>query len=310
MNQMTALRLPQDAPVMVPETEQNDRHGVAMRAGIGNWQAFNLTVFSAHHIRHAAKEWGAAISGVDLPWLCWNVDPDWCLVQQRLVESVGWTPVVGYDPRVGPPPLTSRAVLIDFNAPFGFGTMYPHFPLEFAFAWAPRLAFWHSDFLLRPDQMRHYADMFANLPNGEMAAVEQDVGWRNRLFRRKELRYWELLGCMTAGASQSNFATGCGWWLRFDLHENCPHPHERQARRKHHWECGVGIRYWAKRYGGKVHAIPERDVAAGHFTRIGNQQYVGGPSDWRRDLNADLARNFKLGEACRKMGLERVLEAV
>src|SRR5512146_2116658 len=105
-----------------------------MRAGIGNWEAFNLTSFSIDDVLHAARGWAAVLKGVERPWLCWNVNHDWCLAQQRLVEYAGWTPVVGYDPRIGRPALTPRAVCIDFNSKFGFPVMYPHFVIEFAFA--------------------------------------------------------------------------------------------------------------------------------------------------------------------------------
>lgn len=278
------------------------------RAGIGQWDYFLKAGRTVDEILRAAEDWRADLAGIKRPWLVWNVHPDWCLVQQRLVESVGWTPVVGGDPKYGAPPLTRAAVGVDFNRRLRLPMMYPHFVFEFVFAMgAPRLAFWHSDLLLRPDQMRFYADLFAALPDGSMAAVDQRVGLRARLFKRQELRYWELLGCMTAGASRDNWEKGCGWWCAFEQHPNCPDKGERESRAKLHWECGVGIRYWADRYDGDVWPIPESHVAAGHFTRINNKAYVGSPGDWRRDLQADLSRNFDLAEACRKMGLERML---
>src|SRR5689334_5125618 len=87
------------------------------RAGQGNWHAFRALGFDASTVLDAAVEWKRHIDGVKLPWLCWNIHEDWCIVQQRLVESVGWTPIVGYDPRVGPPKkISKRSILIDFNA--------------------------------------------------------------------------------------------------------------------------------------------------------------------------------------------------
>lgn len=69
-------------------------------AGTGHWKAFRALDMDVEFVFSAAKDWKRQLKGVDKGWLCWNVDPDWCLIQQRLVESVGWTPVVGFDPRV------------------------------------------------------------------------------------------------------------------------------------------------------------------------------------------------------------------
>src|SRR5437870_12049476 len=114
--------------------------------GHGNWEAYNLPL---DRIYSAAQEWAGALEGVVRPWLCWNVSPRWCLLQQKLVQQAGWTPVVGFDPRSGPPPLSSDAILIDFNRTFDFPVMFYMFPLEFAYLFAPRLAFWHADLLCR-----------------------------------------------------------------------------------------------------------------------------------------------------------------
>lgn len=282
-------------------------YGVSVRAGSGNWEAFIRSGFTINDVLRATEDWKLALAGVERPWLCWNVDSDWSLVQQRLVESVGWTPVVGFDPRVGAPQLSSKAVLVNFNQRLGFKMMKPHFVLDYVFAFAPRLAFWHSDLLIRPEKMKRYADQFAALSDGDMIAVDQDVGFR-RYWKPKELRYWELLGCTTAGASRSNFDTGCGWWLAFYLHPNCPTIPERKQRFPYHWEYGVGIRYWRNRYNKTVGAIPEDEVAEGHFTRINNAKYKAvSHSDWRRNLSKDLSANFDLKQSCEKLGLLQML---
>jgi hypothetical protein len=70
--------------------------------GTGDWEAWGGSI---EGIIQAAARWRQQLEGVNRPWLCWNVSPRWCVLQQRLVRSVGWTPVVGYDPRVGPPPV-------------------------------------------------------------------------------------------------------------------------------------------------------------------------------------------------------------
>lgn len=277
-------------------------------AGIGNWNGFLESGFSVDDAVEIASEWKAQLVGVEKPWLCWNVNSDWSLVQQRQVESVGWVPIVGYDPRVGPPPLTKNAILVEFNRRFDFPVMYPHFPLEFAFAFAPKLAFWHSDLLLTNATVHKYAALFEGLRDGEMCATVETRGLSD-IFKRNKRRYWELLGCTTQGASRSNFDNGCGWWLHFENHPNCPSPAERAARQNLHWECGVGIHYWSKRYSKNIVEIREREIEAGHFTRIKNKAYVAqSPDDWRRDISKDLVANFDLVEACRKMGVPELLK--
>lgn len=277
-------------------------------SGIGNWNGFLESGFTVKDVLEVASEWKAQLDGVEKPWLCWNVNSDWSLVQQRQVESVGWVPIVGYDPRVGPPPLTKNAILVEFNQRFDFLVMYPHFPLEFAFAFAPKLAFWHSDLLLTSASMKKYAALFEGLQDGQLCATVETPGMLD-IFKRSQRRYWELLGCTTQAASRSNFDTGCGWWLHFEKHPNCPSSAERLAREKMHWECGVGIHYWSKKYANKIVEIPERQIEDGHFTRIKNKAYVSqSPNDWRRNISKDLVANFDLVEACQKMGVSELLK--
>jgi hypothetical protein len=282
-----------------------------MSAGIGNWEGFHASPYTVHDILAAAQEWKAALEGVERPWLCWNVDPQWSLLQQLMLREVGWTPVVGWDPRVGCPPLVEGAIAIDFNRHFGFGTMYPHFPLEFAFAWAPRLAFWHADLLMPLEQLRGYAERFAAVPDGEMLVVEPRPSWRQRLKEPHTRRYWELLGCTTAGASRANFDTGCGWWLCFYLHPNCPGDAERKKRTALYWDCGVGVRYWHEALGGRVTVIAEEEVDEGHFTRMRRKNYVAASvDDWRRGLSKELSANFPLGQVCGQFGLGALFDDV
>lgn len=99
--------------------------------GKGNWAGFPVPLEKIHE---AAAEWSSALGGVERPWLCWNVSDRWCALQQRLIQEVGWTPVIGFDPRCGAPKtVLPGSIVIDFNARFGFPVMWPHFPLEFAF---------------------------------------------------------------------------------------------------------------------------------------------------------------------------------
>ena len=54
--------------------------------GHGNWKEFNLPLEA---IYAAAAEWKQVLSGVERPWLCWNVSSRWCVLQQRLVKDGG-----------------------------------------------------------------------------------------------------------------------------------------------------------------------------------------------------------------------------
>lgn len=270
--------------------------------GGGNWHYFNDSPFSMEDVHKAASQWTEALNGVEKPWLCWNVGSDWCMVQQKLVRAVGWTPVVGFDPRVGAPELLDESVLIDFNAHFKFPGMKPHFPLEFVFLFADRLAFWHSDCLLRMDKMRALADMFSSIPDGEMAAVKPNERRLVRFMPHKR-RYWELVGMTTRGASQDQFNKGCGWWMHFDEHISS-NESERSRKRKYYWDFGTGIRYWQKKCGGKVHLIPESYVEEGHFTGIGKKDYKRvSPQNQKRNLPLELSLNYDLMSACKKLDL-------
>jgi hypothetical protein len=280
------------------------RNAEEFRLGMGNWAAFRLPL---DRIYAAAQHWKAIAGGVAKPWLCWNVDDDWCLVQQRLVAEVGWTPIVGSDPRVPRPRLLPESLYIDFNDGFGFPTLWMHFPLEFVFLFADRLAFWHSDLLIRIEKMRHLAEMFAQLRDGEMAAVQHPFEL-SKIFSKQNHRYWELVGCTTNAASRSQFDNGAGWWCNFSRHPNCPSEAERRRRARWYWDHGTGTMYWARHCGGKVVGIPARYVAEGHCTQIGNKQYERvSPNDPTRFLARDLRHNFELAEVCRSLGLEALL---
>jgi hypothetical protein len=274
------------------------------RIGVGNWAAFDIALES---VFASAEHWSSLLKGVTRPWLCWNVDPDWCLVQQRLVARFGWTPVVGGDPRAQKPTLLPNSILLDFNEYFHFPTMWMHFPLEFAFLFAERLAFWHSDLLVREEKLGEIAEMFASLQDGAMA-VTQPRRPLSKLFKRDSERYWELIGCTTRGASRSQFENGCGWWMNFAAHPNCPSEQERERRKRHYWDHGAGIWYWAKKCGGMAYTIREAEISEGHCTRIGNQGYERlSPDNAARLLTKELSHNYNLVQMCRKLGLERLL---
>lgn len=281
-----------------------DKEGVSYRQGMGNWQAWGDDISL---IQEAASDWKNALDGVEFPWLCWNVNDDWCLLQQRLVEAVGWTPIVGFDPRVGKPSkLTKTAILVDFNQRFSLPVMYPHFPLEFAFLFTERLAFWHSDLLVRLPDLQLNAQRFRDLQQGEMSAVSC-VGWRNLLFPKKQ-RFWELIGCTTRGASQSQYENGCGWWLNFYDHPNRHVNAADAGLREHYWDHGSGIMYWKRKHGGKVLKLQEKDFAQGHFSQIKFDQYQRvSPNNEFRNLQLDLANNFQLKTCAEKLGLESFL---
>jgi hypothetical protein len=270
---------------------------------MGNWGACTIPV---DRLLAVASGWQRSVAGIDKLWLCWNVDHDWCVLQQRLVQAVGWTPLVGFDPRVGPPPVERGAVLVDFNAELALPTMYPHFVMELMFAFCDRLAFWHSDLLVRLPVMQKLADEFSGLADGELAAVPSRGGLRRR-FMPWSHRYWELIGCTTRGASRDQFELGAGWWYNFTGHPNF-RGNDRLYGQPYYWDHGTGVMYWARQRKARVHEIPEQLVAEGHFTSIGAKGYVRkSPNSHMRNLNADLQANFDLAACAGKLGLGHLL---
>lgn len=271
--------------------------------GKGNWENFDLPL---ERIYKPASDWRQALSGVARPWLCWNVSDRWCNLQQRLIQEVGWTPVIGFDPRCGPPTPLPGSIVIDFNARFGFEVMWPHFPLEFAFLFSKRLAFWHADLLCRLETMRYLRDVFESLTDGQMAAVLEKGGRRN-FFRFRHHRYWELVGCTTKGASESQFNHGCGWWRNMKDHPRCTDPDERRQRSRYYYDSGVGIMYWKRKYGGQVVNIPAKAVTEGHCTSINKSDYRQINPGGQRNLAAEIDLNYDLAEVAARLGIGHLL---
>lgn len=258
--------------------------------GTGNWRALRRTVAQ---LEFAADVWRSELGGIQKPWLCWNVNENWCMLQQRLVLDAGWTPVVGWDPNssCGPPQqLVAGAVAIDFNKHLRFPVLFPHVPIELVHLWADRLAFWHSDMLLPRTKMRRAVRVFNDLADGEVAAVFSFSGLRNLLLPNHH-RYWEVLGCTTAGASADMYTTGCGWWRNWDRHHvNAPKEEALlEKRSRAHQDHGGGVLWWRKHHQGKVRSISERFVVEGHFSITSRKNYVKAPSKSdEMDINFDL----------------------
>jgi len=265
------------------------------RAGTGNWSAFARNMNDVHT---AAEDWKRAVAGIEKPWLCWNINDEWCAFQQKIILSVGWTPVIGWDPSCNPGKRTvfNKSVEIDFNKSFSFDSLWPHFPLEFAFLWTKKLAFWHADLLLRINKLRKLVELFESIEDGDMAAVESKGGLRNILSFRTH-RYWELLGCTTQKASKHQFDTGCGWWRHFYLHPNTP-IEERHTRAKYYYDSGVGIMYWKRRYKKNIYSIKEKWASEGHCTQINNPHYQSG-----KNKGEELNVNFSIEKVAERLDL-------
>jgi len=281
------------------------RDRVLSTVGICNWQRFFVAGLSLDTVYEAAKGWKAQLDGVEKPWLVWSINEDWCLVQQKLVRLAGWTPVVGYDPRGGAPTkLIDEAILIDFNC-FNLPVLYMHFPMEFAFLFAPRLAFWHADLLCTPEQMTHLAGIFESLEEGRMAITKPNWSWHYTLRNYNKRRFWELAGCVTHGASKDLFDTGCGFWYDWMYHPNCPDRKEFLRRRKRYWDHGAGLKYWHDRYKKDTYLIDEAYLDPGHFSRLSKKDFVVvTPQSHERNAAVDLMHNYTLEEAAASIGLD------
>ncbi len=305
---MTKLSLP--GKIVKPEfARYTDYDVILAQFGQGNWQSFRALDIDLAELKAISAEWGRQLESVEHPWLCWNVNEDWCLVQQKLVTEAGWTPLVGFDPRVGPPGRSlPNAVVFDFNADLGLPILYPHFALEFAFQFCARIAFWHSDLLIRREKMAGLGRIFRALKDGQTAATWVEPGLRHA-FSERHKRYWELVGCTTRGASRDQFEKGCGWWMAYWAHPN--QTDADRIKRKYYWDHGAGIYYWDKRAHGDVVVIPGKDYEEGHFTKIGNKDYVRtrepGGTDARRKMSEEIVRYFDFDQACTKLGLTDML---
>jgi hypothetical protein len=276
------------------------------QSGFGNWKAFDRSV---EDIFQAAKEWKTVLGGIERPWLIWHVSDKWTKLQQRLVQSVGWTPVIGKDPRASVPTLEPGAVFVDFNHQFGFPVLFPHFAIDFSWLCVQsRFAFWHSDLLCRLDTMQRLRDQFEKLTPGQTAAVF-DLGGRRNFFARKRHRYWELAGCTTVEAGRSQFESGTGWWMHIDCHPNCKDEAERAKRREYYWDHGVGILYWKRNYGGQVVDIPEKWLREGHCSSIQKPDYVlKHGSKANKELSTDLDYNYDVVEVATRLGIRHLLD--
>ncbi|MCK5243697.1 MAG: hypothetical protein KAJ90_00390 [Desulfobacterales bacterium] len=271
----------------------NERSG----AGTGNWGVMRFHP-AMKLIPKAAENWGRKLEGINKPWLCWCVNDRWCILQQKLVKAVGWTPVVGKDENIDNPTLLKDSVYIDFNKCFNFSKIYMHFPLEWVFLFAKKLAFWHSDLILSIKDMKKCAEVFNNLQDGETAAVESKF----RLFRyfwehpkyRKYRRFFEVVGCTTKGASKSQYEHGCGWWRHIYKH---PNYNANDFKRMPHSEHGIGIRYWKEKYGGNVIAlkISLKGHAAAYKTRF------------IRSKEEDLETTYSLEKIANSLNLQQFL---
>jgi len=279
--------------------------GLDARIGTGNWAAFSIDL---DLVFAAAAQWKKQLEGVRKPWLCWNVSPRWSAFQQRVIQHFGWTPVVGFDPRAGAPPMEPGAVLIDFNAGFDFPVLWPHFPLEFAFRFTERLAFWHADLLVRLPVLEKIVKLFESIEDGEMSAV-LDRGGRRNYLNFKSHRYWELCGCTTASASENQFYNGTGWWRYFAMHPKCTVAAERERRQRYSYDSGVGILYWEKNYNGSIKPIDLRLIAEGHCSEIMSSNYKSAPDHLTamRNLPRELEENYSLDKEAQRLGLEQFL---
>ncbi len=212
--------------------------------GTGDWEAWGPELGP---LELAIEDWQRQLAGIERPWLCWSVVDRFCRIQQRLVMEFGWTPVVGRDPRGDAPTVLPGAVRFDVNKLLKLPTVWAHFPMEFVYAFAPRMACWHSDLLVGRRNMEHLVETFDSLDDGETAAY-RPRGW----WLRKALPCPGLAYATTRAASRDQWEHGCGWWRWF-----CKHPNFRGpvAVAEEEWDTGRGIWYWQKHFDGSVRRV-------------------------------------------------------
>jgi hypothetical protein len=273
--------------------------------GKGNWNNFQLDI---SYVLEVMRSFSSDFQGIEKPWLVWNVDPEWCLVQQKLVELAGWTAIVGGDPRAKKPILLPKSVYIDFNRDLNLPMMHPLFPVEFSWLFTHKIAFWHSDLLIRPKLMKEYARNFELLKDGDMAVTIPKRSIIMKL-QNKYDRYWELLACTTRKASENQFENGSGWFSNIIYHPKAD-PDDLKNRSSVYWDHGAGIKYWHLNFASKdtnFLKIPESKIEEGHCTRIRNSKYTPrSPNNAKRDLSKDLIHNYSLEEECKRLELNNL----
>lgn len=291
-----------------------DENRLIKRFGNANWRAFQLlnrshpSQFNMDKIFACAAEWKSQLNGIDYPWLVWSVDDDWAYIQQKMVAKAGWTPVLGYDPRINKPKQVLKGTtVIDFNKGLDLPVLYMHFPLDFIHLFTERLAFFHSDLLVAPKKMQKLATLFKSLNDGEIAMTNQTklrFTWMQKLFA-KQSRLFELAGCITKAASQDIFDKGCSMWQGWAFHPNCPSEEEFLIRSGKYWDHGAGLLYWQQRYGGKVKIIQERFLDEGHFSRTSKDNFkVLSDNNENRNTGSDLRGNYDVYILAKKMGID------
>ena len=261
-------------------------------AGVGNWNLFSTD--DIVKVEQAAQHWKAALAGIDKPWLCWCVNDKWSIIQQKLVLSVGWTPIVGNDANIKHPTILEGSVYVNFNESFQYPHMYMHFPLEWMFLFTDRLAFWHSDLLLSFQDMQYCAKLFEDLEDGYTAAHKT----RASLLRFWEIprsrRFFEVIGCTTKSASRSQFDHGCGWWRNFQSHPNFKDNFSPKGFATDH---GFGIMRWHRYHGGSTKHV---NVSMAGHADANNTRFS-------KSKEEDLNSTYSLAQICKYLGIEELL---
>jgi len=291
----------------VPEDDYDisfeQRHEMC-KIGCGTWATFPKDRLD--FLFESVKNWRKALEGIEKPWLCWCIDDEWCLVQQRLVDTIGWTPVVGTDGKILHPKLIKKAVFVNFNEKLQLPRMYMEFPLEFVFLFTKKLAFWHSDFLAPVGIVKKVSQYFNSIANGEFIGVKDNIGRLKSLallLKGKEIprRWYEVIGCTTAEASQSQYECGCGWWRGI---ENHPNAKEKVINANPYWEHGVGIWFWEKYFGGKTRTLPI-NVNRYHYAtnKPGYKRQYDEKGRLKGEKHKELKRSFDLNKIVKDLGL-------
>jgi hypothetical protein len=277
-------------------------------SGSGNWELFDVSRLAI--VEQAATEWKSILGSISKPWLCWCVDPNWCLLQQHMVMKAGWTPVVGVDSRSRNVKILEGAVYIDFyRVAEAGGTVWMHFPLEFVHLFCERLAFWHSDLLPPLSVVFAMARQFEQLQNGQVCAVPCYSGRVSRALGRLGLsrftleRWFELAGCTTRLASQSQFVNGCGWWRNIAYHPNAKL--NCKNRRRMNYDHGTGILYWQRYLKGRVSKLAV-DVEPYHYDTRKIRNAIAHP-DGNFDKAKAMTEVYNINAIIKTLGIDTSL---
>lgn len=107
-------------------------------------------------------------------------------------------------------------------------------------------------------------------------------------------RFFEVIGCTTKSASQSQFDHGCGWWRNFQSHPNFK---DNVSPKGFACDHGFGIMHWHRYHGGNTKHV---NVSMVGHADANNTRFT-------KTKEEDLNSTYSLAQICKYLGIEELL---